>query len=49
MRLNKKLEEEIDRAIKIFEKEEKENKLKLYTQEEMLKFITGGDYINRKI
>lgn len=49
MRLNKKLEEKIDKAIKIFEKEENENVLKLYTQEEILKFITGGDYINKKI
>ena len=41
MKLSKELEEKVKKAIEEFEREEKENKIKFYSEEEAMKMMFG--------
>ena len=51
MKLSKELEEKVKKAIEEFEREEKENKIKFYSEEEAMKMMFGDldNYLAKKI
>ena len=51
MKLSKELEEKVKKAIEEFEKEEKENKIKFYSEEEAMKMMFGDldNYFAKKV